>query len=419
MFKIKKQINVELFIILTYIIIDLVQVLVIINTHILVGDFFPWRVQISNIEIILLFLFQCLLYSFIYKIYISFIKKKRLIRSSLNLSMPIYRFIDYLFMLLLLLNIIFEIAHITVPAGKYEQSLISFVIHLIDIGVFFSVYYFLNRNKNNKIIYATNIIIYIFLQLAKGWSGIFLQIFLYELYFRSKGKINLKFILILPLLFVVGTFLYQYIYPLKIALRTGEDIFNIKPITFDISASLLVSRLSMMGNLIAIFQYKNDILQLLNNMYPSNFEILKFIRVLIPSFISIELFPYNIFLYGTLGNILWLFKLGSTFVPSNEIYGFGPTLLGTSYLLLLRNPIELILFYLFTVFVVIYIKILLDSFGSKDIYFPFFLNLVYFVHEAGETQTAFSGEFFSLTSLLFVILLAKAILYITKSKARI
>lgn len=192
-------------------------------------------------------------------------------------------------------------------------------------------------------------------------------------------------------------------------------MLNIEPTTFTTAAGLLFSRLSMMGNLIAIFQYKTGILQLLNSMYPLNFEILKFIRVQFPSFIAIKLFPYNIFLYGTLGEILWLFKIGGMLTSNAQPIGVGPTLLGTSYLLLLRNPIELILFYLFTIFVVFYIKIILDTFGNKDIYFPFFLTLIYFVHEAGEIEMAFGELFFSLTSFFFIILFAKAILYILKN----
>lgn len=407
--------SIELFIIFFWVLMDLIQVLVILHTRILLGDFFPWEVTVSNTTIILLFLSQFLLYLFAYKFYISFIKEKRLIKSNLNLNVQLYKFIDYFFLTLLLLNIVFFISGIIHPAGTYKPSPVSFIIHVVSIDAIFPIYYFLNRGKNNKIIYSTNILVYVLLCIAKGWSGIFLSIFLFELYFRSRKRISLKSLLLLPLLFIGGIFLYQCIYPLKLAMRAQTSILNTEPISFISAAGLLIGRLSQMGNLIAIFQHKLDILTLLNSMYPLNFAILKFIRIQIPSFIAIKLFPYNIFLYGTLGNILWLFKIGYLPIHDTEQCSFGVPLLGASYLLLLRNPIELILFYLFTIFVVFYIKIILDTFRNKDIYFPFFLNLIYFVHEAGEVQVAFGRLFFSLTSFFFVILFAKAILYTLKN----
>jgi|GEM_PF-6370838 len=419
MFKIKKYISIELFIVFFWALMDLIEVLVILNTHIFTGDFFPWEVTVSNTTIILLFLSQLLIYLSVYKFYILFIKEKRLIKSNLNLNIHLYKFIDYFFLLLLLLNILFFIMGASNVAGSYKPNSISFVLHLISIDAIFPIYYFLNRNRNNKIIYITNILIYFLFQIAKGWSGIILQIFLFELYFRSRQKISYKFLLLLPLLFVGGIFLYQFVFPMKLAIRAHGSILDIKPISFVTAAGLLTGRLSMMGNLIAIFQYKSDILNLLNNFYPLNFEILKFIRIQIPSFIASNLFSYNIFRYGMVGSALWLFKTGQ--LPMRgviEVSGDGPTLLGTSYLLFLRNPLELILFYLFTFFVIFYIKIILDTFKSKDIYFPFFISLIYFVHEAGEVA-AFGVLFSSLTTFFAVILFAKAILYILKNKSQI
>lgn len=410
MFKIKKYVSIEFFVVFLWALADLTQALIIINTHIFSGDFFPWRVTESNAVIIFIFLSQFLLYIFVYKFYISFIKEKRLVKSSLNLNKHLYKFIDYFFLSLLMLNIIFYISGFITVAGSHKFSSLTFIIHLVSIHPIFPIYYFLNRNKNNKIIYATNIILYFLLQIAEGWSGIFFQIFLFELYFRSRQRINFKFLLLLPIFFAGGAFLYQFIYPMKLAIRAHTSIFNIKPISFIVAANLLIGRLSMIGNLTAIFQYKSDILRLLNKMYPLNFEILKFIRAQIPSFIAIKLFPHNIFLYGTIGYILWLFKIGCVEIQGASI-GFGPTLLGTSYLLLLRNPIELILFYLFTILIIFCIKIILDTFGNKDIYFPFFLNLIYFIHEAGEISMAFGELFFSLTSFFLIILFAKTVLY--------
>lgn len=415
MFKIKKYISIELFVIFFWALMDLIQVLVILNTHILLGDFFPWEVTVSNTTIIFLFLSQFLLYLFVYKFYVSFIKGKRLIKSNLNLNKHLYKFIDYFLLSLLVLNIVFFASGVISTAGTYKPRPESFIINIVSIDAVFPIYYFLNRDKNNRTIYVVNIIVYILLCIIRGWSGIFLFIFFFELYFQSKGKISLKFLLLLPLFLIGGIVLYQFIYPLKMAIRYNTTL---EPISFVDAASLLIGRLSMMGNLIAIFQYKSDILYLLNSMYPLNFAILKFIRIQIPSFISIHIFPYNIFLYGALGHILWLFKIGYLPVNDTEQSSFGVPLLGTLYLLLLRNPIELILYILFTVFIVFYIKIILDIFGNKDIYFPFFLTLIYFVHESGEVQVAFGRLFFSLTSFFFVMLFAKAILYTLKDRPK-
>lgn len=189
MFKIKKYISIELFIVFFWILMDLVQVLLILYTRIFLGDFFPWEITVSNTTIILLFLSQTLLYLFVYKLHISFIRERRLIKSNLNLNIRLYKFIDYFILALLLLNIVFYISNITHTAGVYKHNSVSFIIHLVAIDAIFPIYYFLNRNKNNKIIYATNIIIYFLFQIAKGWSGIILEFFLFELYFRAKQKL--------------------------------------------------------------------------------------------------------------------------------------------------------------------------------------------------------------------------------------
>jgi hypothetical protein len=420
--KFRKNISIELFIIYFWILLDLVQLSFILYNHILVGDFFPWQLTVDNITIIIIFSFQCLLYFLTYKFYIFFIKQKRILKVHINFNKTLYKFIDWFFFLLLILNFIFYLQHISNPVGIYKPNSISFIIHLIDITAIFPFYYFLNRNKGSKILYITNIIVYLIIQIAKGWSGIFLQLFLFELYFRSKGKINLLFFLILPLFFIIGIFIYQYIYPLKLAIRSHSNIsiLTLEPIPFSLATILLIGRLSMIGNLITIFQYKNDILYLLNNIYPWNFEILKFIRNITPSFIASQLFPQSIFLYGTIGNVLWFLKTGNVYELNTTIYGFGPTLLGSSYLLLLRNPMEFILFYLLTIFVIFYIKAILDTFNNKDVYFPFYLILIYFVHEAGETSVAFAKVWFSLTAFFIVILFAKLIINkIIKSNANL
>lgn len=413
MFKVKKYIRVEFFIIIFWIFADLLQLLFILNTHILFGDFFPWEVTLSDMQIILLASLQILSYFLVYKFYFFFIKNKKLTKTYINLDKNIYKFLDYFFSFWVMVNIIYLAIGLTCPAGSYKLSRVTFIIHLLPIDILFVIYYILNRNQNNEIIYITNIILYLVLQLAKGWTGIILKIFFLEMYFRTKQKIHLKFLLLIPIIFISGVVLYQFAYPLKQAIRYGLSIYILP---FSEAFVLLLNRLSMMGNMLAIFQYHSDILNLLNSFYPMNFEILKFFRAMIPSFIATKIFPLEVTYYGTIGSILWIFKTGVT--PLYEQFiGFGPTLVGTSYLLLLRNPIELILFYLFAILVVFYTKFILDLFRNQDIYFLLFLKLVYFVHEAGELQMAFADMFVGVTSFFFLVLLAKAFIYTLRQQS--
>ncbi|MGC8734947.1 MAG: oligosaccharide repeat unit polymerase [bacterium] len=405
--KIKKQISIELYLILFFIFADFIQAIVIINSGFLIGDFFPLEVRENTEKIIFLFSLQSLLYFLTYKFYLSLIKNRKFLSFYIKIDSNLYVFIDYLIFSLLLLNILFFLFVISNKAGSYNSSNISFILNIISIDAIFPIYYFLNRTNGNRFIYILNTLIYVILTLGKGWTGIIFMIFIFELYFRFKQKVHLKYLLAIPMLIIIGSFLYQLIYPLKIYIRYGTEI---EPISFLESTGLLIGRLSMISNLVAIFQYKSEILSLIDSLYPINFEILKFIRVQVPSFIAKEFFPYEIFEYGTIGSILFLFKIGISYPIEGVATGFGSPLLGTLYLLFLRNPIEALLFLLFSLFVIFCIKFLLDLFKCNHIYFPFFFNLIYFIREGGEIVLAFGKIFFSLTVFVIIIILFKEII---------
>ncbi len=406
--KINKIINIEFFVIIFFIFISLLQLLFIIKTHMFIGDFFPWKVNVPNETIFIAFTSQIFLYFFAYKFYKYFIRDKHFFKANLKLNKRIYIFIDYFFISLLILNIFFFLKGYINTTGTYKVNEFSFIIHIFSIDALFPIYYFLNRGKTNNFFYLLNICIYILFDIFEGNTSIILNVFIYELYFVTNQKIKTKYLFLIPITLIAGIFLYQIVYPLKFAIRNHLNILNIIPIPFIMSSQFLIGRLSSFGNFIAIIQYKNKLLTLFNRILPLNFEILKFIRMQIPSFISTKIFPKSIFFHD-IGYVLWILRIG--YMPNGVTHptSLAPTLLGTLYLLFLRNPLELILTVLFTFCVIFYIKIILDTFGNKNVFFPFYFIIIQFINETGTVSGAFGELFFSITSFFLVLLFFKAL----------
>jgi hypothetical protein len=326
--------------------------------------------------------------------------------------------IDYYFLILLLINIILFIKGFVTPAEVHKISnLKSIFNNTFAISIIFPIYYFLNRGKGNKILYFLNILLYALFSLAQGWSGIFFFIFIYELYFRSEQKINFKYILFTFVALCGGIFLYQYIFTLKIAFRiTGTfnlyNLYNIQPISFEKSIFYIFSRLSCFSNIIATIQYKEEILTAINYIYSSeNFTILKILTFIRDSFGShmesvLKLIIHSIFAY--LGYSLAMFK--SDYIISEErVVSFGTPFLSVIYLLLSYNILQFILYIIFLIISVLFIKGLLDTFKDKDVYFVFFLTLMYFAHESGEISVAFFRQIIGYFIFSLILLVFKSI----------
>lgn len=215
----------------------------------------------------------------------------------------------------------------------------------------------------------------------------------------------------------MGIFLYQHIFPLKKFIRT-TGTFNlyflnyIQPIPFKESAFYLFSRLSCFSNIIATIQYKEEILTAINYIYSSeNFTILKILTFIRDSFGShmesvLKLIIHSIFAY--LGYSLAVFR--SDYIISEErVVSFGTPFLSVIYLLLSYNILQFILYIIFLIISVLFIKGLLDTFKDKNVYFVFFLTLMYFAHESGEISVAFFRQIIGYFIFSLILLVFKSI----------
>jgi len=100
----------------------------------------------------------------------------------------------------------------------------------------------------------------------------------------------------------------------------------------------------------------------------------------------LKLIIHSIFAY--LGYPLAVFR--SDYIISEErVVSFGTPFLSVIYLLLSYNILQFILYIIFLIISVLFIKGLLDTFKDKNVYFVFFLTLMYFAHESGEISVAF------------------------------
>lgn len=408
--KIPKYISIEFYVLLLYIIFDLVQFLFIINTKIFIGDFFPDYVTVSNYVVINLFIIYIFFYFFVFIFYKNFLKKIRIIKKHIIYDSETSKFVDKFYFILLILNFIIFVVILKQKAGaEYTPHSFTFLLNMLKIDVIFSLYYFLNRNSSK--LYFLNILGTLLLFIAQGWSGILFKVFLYEFFLRFKNRISIfRMIPLTIIILVIAILVYSIIYPIKVSIR-NEDSIIFKPIPFYEAVFLLFGRLSMFSNVVAIYQYSDSLVNLLNTFFPPHFEILRFFRVMIPSFIALKLFPESIN-YG-IGYILWSFHVNFS---GEGIFGFGPSLMGTLYLLFNKDILEVILYILAIFCVIIYLKCILDVFNKKILYFPFLLNLLYFVRESGELWLPFSNMVVSWTLFILIVIMYKNLRYLWKYK---
>jgi len=401
--KIAKYISIELYVLLLFIIFDLIQFLFIINTRIFIGDFFPDFVTVSNYVIINLFLVYMLFSFLTFIFYTNFLRRVKIINKKIFYDSKTSKFVDKFYFVLLILNFLVFVLILNKKAGaEYTPHKFTFLLNMFKLDVIFSLYYFLNRSSNK--LYLLNVIGTVLVMIAQGWVGILFKVFIYELFFRFRNRINIfKIIPLTILIFVAAILAYSVIYPIKNAIRYGyESIFIFDPLPLSQAAFLIFGRLSMFSNLVAIYQYSDNFVNLLNSFFPPYFEILRFFRVITPSFIAIKLFPESIN-YGK-GYILWSFH---TNFSGEGVYGFGSTLMGTLYLLFNKDILEAVLYILAIFIIIIYLKCLLDLLNNKILYFLFFLNLLHFVRESGEIWLSFSNMVVSWTLFILVIIIYK------------
>ena len=186
-------------------------------------------------------------------------------------------------------------------------------MNLINIELFFPIYYLVFRKDINKR-FTFVVIIYCLLKVIQGWTGFILSLFFMELFYRcTNKKLSIYFILLLPLIFLIGGFLYKYMYPLKTYIRLHE----FKNISYGEALIKLVSRISAFSNSCCAYENQNQMLKL-NRMYSRDYaELLYFFNPIVPGGLYDKSFkPFNMLLLkAAISNTAGFsnFDLGATY----------------------------------------------------------------------------------------------------------
>lgn len=255
-----------------------VIMIAIILTNNYQSEFKYLDIKLNKIQII----------SYFFIIIFGYLLIKKIFLKSLN-----YRFIpneikyvsistktwDFFFLIILISQYIFFVKTGVGKLFSDKKSAYSFIFNLFSLKQFFIYYYFLCYRKS-KLFYI-NIFGLVILEILKGWTGIIQQIFLFEMYFYlKKGKFK-KIIFYYPVVLLVGSKVYQYLYILKYKIRLG---INIK-INYLEAIIKLIERLTYFPHALVGIQNQEKI-QKLYELYNVNFiEIKGFFRPIIPSFV--------------------------------------------------------------------------------------------------------------------------------------
>jgi len=395
-------ISLEFYLILLFIFFSSLQLLFLIYTRCYIGDFFLDTVKVSSIEIIGLYFFYISTLIFFWIFYKKFLIKLKLRNKYIKYDCSTKKFIDKFYFGLLILNFFITFLFGIKANSKYTPHSLTFIINVYKIDILFSFYYFLNRSKNK--LYIVNIVGTIFLELIQGWTGILFKAFIFELYFRLRGKVKIAKIISLTLLITTTSILaYSLLYPIREAIRHQNS--DLKPLSLELSATFLLGRFSMFSNFVYIYQNSEILTKISTKQLPFSFEEVRFFRIITPSFIGQYIYP-EYANYG-IGNILCLYRYN--FYLENSC-GFAPSLAGVLLILYKRNFAELIFYLVFSLFILSILAFIINLFNNRRIlYFPFFFYITYFAYESGEMFVPFANMLVTLFAFLLTILIYKKI----------
>jgi hypothetical protein len=276
--------------------------------------------------------------------------------------------LNFFYFLLLVANIIFFIKTGVGLASGGKSSPISFIFAPLNVGVIFPIFYILCRkSRENKYFFWVNAFLFSTLSLIKGWTGFLLLIAIFEIYFflkttRNKSSIKLLMILLVPIIiFLAGGKVYQYLYTYKFEVRGMGTI----ELSYTDAVIHLVDRLTFFPIAVGVYEKNTEIKRLYFQDGVEYKEIQGLFRPLVPR----VLMPNKEF--RSLNN-----NSKQAFMPflsdktSNDI---GFVMYGIS--LFSINFIEGLAWLIFSVMLIFFVKILLDSLEQ----FKGQFNLLYFL----------------------------------------
>lgn len=173
-------------------------------------------------------------------------------------------------------------------AESIESTTGSQFFSVLNIHSIIYFYYVIGRRKTSKL-YWFNIILYVILRLLQGYTSVLFTFFIFETYFRLRGKkwydtlSRKKILLIFGMeLFVIvcGGALYSILRPLKYTVRGVQNGF-VSPLSIMEGIEKLVQRFSIYPSVAKASMFYEEIIEFYQTSVPFA-EIQSFLRPLLP-----------------------------------------------------------------------------------------------------------------------------------------
>lgn len=309
------------------------------------------KVTLGNETVLFILTLFLLLFTILCIFYFLFNKKRITFSPNYTIDVNRKRLELYITLMILINFILYIKTGIGKAGGAYVQKSYTFLIYFWNYDFFFWVYYYryaLSRNKK----YYFIVFLFCLFQLVQGWTAFVFNVFLCELFIRSRDKKNhLKLLLMVPLFFIGGGLLYTILFPLKFWIRTG----SMKWISVLDGFLRLSERLSFFSYSAVAVQNSNEIIDLYNQYNTEFAEAMSFFSPWVPSFIL------KVKSLRLMNNLVMLSAYPN--FGTNTSAGVGPSY----FYLLYKLGIEHLLLFLILCFVWTFIyKILIDNLAVND-----------------------------------------------------
>lgn len=244
---------------------------------------FPKRaisVLLNNFQVFFLFFYNIVLYVLLIFIFFLLQKKRFVLSKNINIYFSRKRF-EFFLLIIIIAKLVFQLKTGVGKAGsEWSHNRFSVFFNIFNIDTLFLIYYLSYRPYiNKKFIFI--VVVYSAFQILSGWTGFILSLVLMEIYCNINSKKVIKYLLLLPLLFFIGAFAYQFIYPLKMYIRLGI----VENISYSEALIKLMERMSWFSHSCVGLQNSEKIKDLYLNYGYSATEIKGFFKPVIPSFL--------------------------------------------------------------------------------------------------------------------------------------
>ena len=369
------------------------------------GELAPFDLGVSRLEITLVYLLNILALAFV--VFIFFLCASRKIPISKKIFFKLNRkSFDKLFLLLVVGNLIFTLLTGVGVVLSESSHPFSFLFSIFNPIFLFNIYYILQRRDSSKLFFV-NIFMFFLLMLIKGWTGFIFTIFLIEMYYFLDSRIGKKFVktwylsipFVVAFVFIVGGIAYSYFSPIKNEIRG----LGSAEMTYVEGITAFASRLSFFPISVGAFERSDDIVLIYRSSNLALKEVILTSRPLVPRFI----FPNKEDFSSLNNDVLRAFYPSITSKTSSN---FG--LVMYTYILASVNFFEFSSYLIFSILLLLLVKIMLDSFRNKDTDIIIFLYLLSFFSTAA--HEVISINFVGFIFLLFPILLVFKVISISR-----